>query len=102
LVFRPPFQHRAVLKKLRTGTQNSNKNRKIGKQIITETHPQPRPEKRLRLGGVKTLKLTTLITLSAVFPKAQNSQSKTKKEPGWRLRAPKINNKLKKEHLKKQ
>ena len=75
---------------------------KIGKKIIIETHPQPRPAKRLRLGGIKPLKLTTLTTLSAVFPKARSSQSRAKKGPKWRLRATKITKQFKKEHAKKQ
>ena len=47
---------------------------------ITETHPQSGPVKRLSLAGAKPLKLTTFTTLSAVFPKAQSSQSKAKME----------------------
>ena len=46
----------------------------------TETHPRPGPVKRLSLAGAKPLKLTTLTTLSAVFPKAQSSQSRAKME----------------------
>ena len=48
--------------------------------MITETHPHSRPSKRLSLAGAKPLKLTTLTTLSAVFPKAQSSQSRAKTE----------------------
>ena len=77
-VVRPAFQHEASLKKPRTGTRNSEKSSKSAK-IIIETHPQPKAEKKLRLGGVKPLKLTTITTLSAVFPKAQRSQSEAKK-----------------------
>ena len=47
---------------------------KIKKELqknVTETHPQ---------AGAKPLKLTTLTTLSAVFPKAQSSQSRAKME----------------------
>ena len=51
----------------------------IGNKIIIETHPQPRPAKRLRLEGVKPLKVITSTRPSTVFPKAQSSQSKTKK-----------------------
>ena len=47
---------------------------------ITETHPQSGPVKRLSLAGAKPLKLTTLTTLSAVFLKAQSSQSRAKME----------------------
>ena len=47
---------------------------------IIKTHPQSRPAKRLSLAGAKPLKLTTLTTLSAVFPKAQSSQSRAKTE----------------------
>ena len=46
----------------------------------TETHPQSGPVKRLSLAGAKPLKLTTFTTLSAVFPKAQSSQSRAKME----------------------
>ena len=49
-------------------------------QKITETHPQSGLVKRLSLAGDKPLKLTTLTTLSAVFPKAQSSQSRAKME----------------------
>jgi len=49
-------------------------------KIIIGTHPQPRAAKRLRLGGIKPLKLTNITTLSAVFPKAQRSQAKAKRE----------------------
>ena len=48
--------------------------------MVTETHPQSRPAKRLSLAGAKPLKLTTLTTLSAVFPRAQSSQSRAKTE----------------------
>ena len=47
---------------------------------VTETHPQSGLVKRLSLAGAKPLKLTTLTTLSAVFPKAQSSQSRAKME----------------------
>ena len=47
---------------------------------VTETHPQSGPVKRLSLTGAKPLKLTTLTTLSAVFPEAQSSQIKAKME----------------------
>ena len=50
------------------------------KKKNTETHPQSGPVKRLSLAGAKPLKLTTLTTLSAVFLKAQSSQSEAKKE----------------------
>ena len=50
------------------------------KKTVTETHPQSGPVKRLSLAGAKPLKLTTLTTLSAVFPKAQSSQSRAKME----------------------
>jgi hypothetical protein len=61
----------------------------IDSKIILETHPQPRATKRLHLGGVKPLKLTTLTTLSAVLPQAQRYQMKPKREPKSRFRAPK-------------
>ena len=54
------------------------KNHKKLKKKVTETHPQSGPLKRLSLTGAKPLKLTTLTTLSAVFPKAQSSQSRAK------------------------
>ena len=50
------------------------------KKKVTETHLQSEPAKRLGLAEVKPLKLTTLTTLSAVFPKAQSSQSRAKME----------------------
>ena len=53
---------------------------KISRTIITETHPEPRPAKRLRLEAVNPVKFTTITTLSAVYPKAQSFQSKAKKE----------------------
>ena len=73
-VFRP-FQCRTIFKKLRTTTQNNQKIMNIGRTIIIEMHPQPRAAKRLRLGGVKPLQLTTFTTFSAVFQKTQSSQS---------------------------
>ena len=54
------------------------------KKKVTETHPQSGPEKRLSLARAKPLKLTTLTTLSAVFPKAQSSQSRAKMEAKMR------------------
>ena len=51
---------------------------------VTETHPQSGPVKRLSLAGAKPLKLTTITTLAAVFPKAQNSQSRAKMEAKMR------------------
>ena len=45
---------------------------------VTQTLPQSGPVKKLSLAGAKPLKLTTLTTLSAVFPKAQSSQSRAK------------------------
>ena len=50
------------------------------KKTVTETHPQSGPVKTLSLARAKPLKLTTLTTLSAVFPKAQSSQSRAKME----------------------
>ena len=61
---------------------------------VTETHPQSGLVKRLSLAAAKPLKFTTLTTLSAVFPKAQSSQSRAKM-------APKIMKNLPREHLKK-
>ena len=49
-------------------------------KIIIETHRQPRAAKPFPLRGVKPVKLTTLTTLSAVFPKAQRSQNEATKE----------------------
>ena len=51
---------------------------KIGRNIIIETPPQPRPAKKLSLAGAKHLKLTTIIKLLAVFPKDQRSQSEAR------------------------
>jgi hypothetical protein len=56
------------------------KNHKKLKKKVTETYPQSGPEKRVSLAGAKPLKLTTFTTLSAVFPKAQSSQSRAKME----------------------
>ena len=56
------------------------KNHKKLQKNVTATHPQSGPVKRLSLAGAKALKLTTLTTLSAVFPKAQSSQSRAKME----------------------
>ena len=47
---------------------------------VTKIHLQSGHVKRLSLAGAKPLKLTTLTTLSAVFPKAQSSQSRAKME----------------------
>ena len=52
---------------------------KFGKKTIIRTHPQPRAAKRLCLRGVKPVRLTNFTTLSAIFPKAQRSQSEAKK-----------------------
>ena len=60
-------------------SQTAKKHEKMEKKV-TETHPQSGLVKRLSLAGAKPLKLTTLITLSAVFPKAQSSQSRAKME----------------------
>ena len=45
---------------------------------FTETHLQSGPVKKLSLAGAKPLKLTTITTLAAVFPKAQSSQTRAK------------------------
>ena len=47
---------------------------------VTETHPQSGLVKKLSLAGTKPLKLTTITTLSTVFPKAQSSQTRAKME----------------------
>mgnify|MGYP000748875500 CR=1 FL=1 len=60
-------------------SQTAKNHKKLQKKV-TETHPQSGPVKRLSLAGAKPLKLTTLTTLSAVFPKAQSSQSRAKME----------------------
>ena len=67
-------------KSSQNGNSQTAKNHKKLKKKVTETHPQSGPVKRLSLVGAKPLKLTTLTTLSAVFPKAQSSQSKAKME----------------------
>ena len=55
--------------------------KKIKKQIIIETHPQPGPAQRVRLEGVKPLKLTTFPALSAAFLKRPRAlKVKPKKE----------------------
>ena len=68
---------------------------------VTETHPHSGLVKRLSLARAKPLKLTTFTTLSAVFPKAQRSQSRAKMEAKMGPRAPKIMKNLQSEHLKK-
>ena len=62
-------------KSSQNGSSQTTKNHKKLKKKVTETHPQSGPVKRLSLAGAKPLKLTTLTTLSAVFPKGQSSQS---------------------------
>ena len=79
-------------------TKNHNKSEKL----IIETHPQSRPANRLRLEGVKPLKLTTLKTLSAVFPKAQSSQSEAKKEAEIEASGSKTIKNRENEHPEKQ
>ena len=73
-------------------SQTAKNHKKLQKKV-TETHPQSGLVKRLGLAGAKPLKLTTLTTLSAVFPKAQSSQSRAKKTPKCKLRAPRIHKK---------
>jgi len=60
-------------------SQKAKNHTKMQKKV-TETHPQSGLVKRLSLAGAKPLKLTTLTTLSAVFLKAQSSQSRAKME----------------------
>ena len=67
-------------KSSQNGSSQTAKNHKKLQKKVTETHPQSGPVKRLSLAGAKPLKLTTLTTLSAVFPKAQSSQSRAKME----------------------
>ncbi len=93
---------RITPKSSQNGSSQTAKNHKKLQKKVTETHPQSGPVKRLSLAGAKPLKLTTLTTLSAVFPKAQSSQSRAKMERKWGPRAPKIMKNLKHEHLKKQ
>jgi len=71
-------------KSSQNGSSQTAKNHKKLQKKVTETHPQSGPVKRLSLAGAKPLKLTTLTTLSAVFPKAQSSQSKAKMEAKMR------------------
>ena len=78
--FQTSFSTRSEPEKAQNGNPKQQQIKQIGKKIIIETHPQPRAAKRLRLGGVKPLKLTTITTLSAVFPKAQRSQSRARME----------------------
>ena len=68
----------------KNGSSQTAKNHKKLQKKVTETHPQSGPVKRLSLAGAKPLKLTTLTTLSAVFPKAQSSQSRAKMEAKMR------------------
>ena len=72
------------LKSSQNGSSQTAKNHKKLQKKVTETHPQSGPVKRLSLAGAKPLKLTTLTTLSAVFPKAQSSQSRAKMEAKMR------------------
>ena len=51
----------------------------IGKRNHHRNAPTTKTCERLRLGGVKPLKLITFTNLSSVFPKAQSSQSEAKK-----------------------
>ena len=67
-------------KSSQNGSSQTAKNHEKLQKKVTETHPQSGPVKRLSLAGAKPLKLTTLTTLSAVFPKAQSPQSRTKME----------------------
>ena len=69
LVFKPPFQCEASLKKLRTGTQNSNTSSTSATKIIIERQPQPRAAKRLRLGRGQTSEINNLYNTSSCFPK---------------------------------
>ena len=88
-------------KSSQNGSSQTAKNHKKLQKKVTATHPQSGPVKRLSLTGAKPLKLTTLTTLSAVFPKAQSSQSRAKMEAKMKPPAPKIVKNLKHEHLKK-
>ena len=67
-------------KSSQNGSSQTAKNQKKLKKKVTETNPQSGPVKRLNLAGAKPLKLTTITTLSAVFEKAQRSQSRAKME----------------------
>ena len=88
LVFRPAFQHEASLENLRTETQNSNKSSKSANKSSSE-RTQPRAAKRLRLGGVKPWKLTTLQHFHLFSQRPRGLKVKPKRKPKSRLRAPK-------------
>ena len=60
-------------------TQNKQQSWKIGKQSSSKRTDSQELQKGC-LGGVEPLKLTTITTLSAVFPKAHRSQSEANKE----------------------
>jgi len=76
--FQIPFLTAIKPKSSQNGSSQTAKNHKKLPKKVTATHPQSGPVKRLSLAGAKPLKLTTLTTLSAVFPKAQSSQSRAK------------------------
>ena len=86
-------------KRPQDGSLETAPNHNTSAKLIIETHPQPRTTKRLHLGGVKPLKLTTFTTLSAVFPQAQGFQNKIKREPKSRFRVPKTGKNQTKEPL---
>jgi len=81
--------------------QNS-KNHKHLQKLIIKTHPQSTPAKRLRLEGVKPLKLTTVIHFDMFLQR----HSAHKREVKWHwklsLRATKIRKNNNHEHSKKQ
>jgi len=82
--FQTSFSTAIKPKSSQHGSSQTTENHKKLKKKVTETHPQSGPVKRLSLAGAKPLKLTTLTTLSAVFPKAQSSQSRAKMEAKMR------------------
>ena len=84
LFFQTSFLTAIKPKSSQNGSSQTAKNHKKLQKKVTETHPQSGPVKRLSLAGAKPLKLTTLTTLSAVFPKAQSSQSRAKMEAKMR------------------
>ena len=78
--FQTCFSTRSEAEKAQNRNPQQQQTKQIGNTIIIETHPHPRAAKRLRPGRVKPLKLTTITTLSVVFPKAQRFQNEAKKE----------------------
>ena len=80
LIFRLPFQHGAILSRTQNRDPKQQKKHRNQQKDDHPNEPVAKPCKKALSGGLKPLKLTTIKTLSAVFPKAQSSQSKAKQE----------------------